>query len=359
LFEKPTRSVDIDRMSNTHLPRFHRYATAVAAGVATLSIGLGTVGAPTEAHAQASGSWLDITNAYRTSVGLQPLEADASMQAGVEKHVDYLSATGSLQHGETAGNPLYTPEGDKAGQQSILGGWTGGERTDRELIDGWLTAPFHAIHLFEPRLQRVAFASVRGKTGNKLPSAAVMNIIGGVGPKVGADRPIVFPGRDSVIPLTSFTVETPDPLTHCPGYSAPAGLGLIALFPQPVTGATATVSANGEALENCVVDINYRNPDPASQATVRTILGQKNAVVIMPRQPLVVGTTYNVSITAGTQQVSWKFTATAMGSELPKPAVELVNVTAVTRPPKNTKPAPASSKTKAGKPVVKKLSPKS
>jgi uncharacterized protein YkwD len=346
-------------MQNTRLPRFHRSVAAVAAGVATLSIGLGTVGAPTKAHAQTNPSWLDISNAYRTSVGLKALEADASLQAGVEKHVEYLSATGSLQHGETAGNPLYTPDGDLAGQQSILGGWTGGERSDRELIDGWIAAPFHAIHLFEPRLQRIAFASVRGKTGNKLPAAAVMNIIGGVGPKVGADRPIVFPGRDSVIPLTSFTVETPDPLTHCPGYAAPAGLGLIALFPQPVTAATATLSANGEALESCVVDVNYRNPDPASQNTVRAILGQKNAVVLMPRQPLVAGTTYDVSITAGSQQVSWKFTAAAIGSELPKPAVDLVGVTAVTRPPKNTKPAPASSKTKAGKPVVKKLAPKS
>jgi uncharacterized protein YkwD len=346
-------------MQKSRSTRFTRSFAAVSVGIATISLGLGTLSAPTKAQAQTSASWLDIANAYRTSVGLKPLEADASMQNGVEKHVEYLSASGSLQHGEAAGNPLYSPEGDLAGQQSILGGWTGGERSDRELIDGWIAAPFHAIHLFEPRLQRAAFASVRGRTGNKLPAAAVMNIIGGVGPKVGADRPIVFPGRDSVIPLTSFTVETPDPLTSCPGYSAPAGLGLMALFPLPVTSATATLSSNGQALENCVVDANYRNPDPASQNTVRTILGQKNAVVIMPRQPLVPGTTYDVSITAGAQQVSWKFTAGAIGSELPRPAVDLVNITAVTRPPRITKPAPASSKTRAGKPVVKKLVPKS
>jgi Cysteine-rich secretory protein family len=350
-------------MHNAHASeprRTHRRPLAIfAAGLATLSLGIGSLSAPSKAQAQADASWLEITNAYRTSVGLKALEVDAALQAGVDKHVEYLSATGSLQHGEAAGNPLYSPDGDLAGQQSILGGWTGAQRSNRELIDGWLTAPFHAIHLFEPRLQRVAFASVQGRTGNKLPSAAVMNIIGGVGPKVGADRPIVFPGRDSVIPLTSFVVETPDPLTHCPGYSAPAGLGLMALFPLPITSATATLSANGQPLEHCVIDTSYRNPDPAAEKTVRTILGQKNAVVIMPRQPLVPGTTYDVSITAGAQQVSWKFTAAEPGSALPRPAAEPMNVTAVTRPPKNTKPAPTLSKTKAGKPVVKKLAPKS
>jgi uncharacterized protein YkwD len=327
--------------------------------VATASLSVagllgGTIAAPNAAHAQASASWLEIANAYRTSAGLPPMTADAAMQNGVEKHVEYLSATGSLQHGEAPNNPLYTPEGDLAGKQSVLGGWTGGERSDRELIDGWMAAPFHAIHLFEPRLQRAAFASVRGKTGNRLPSAAVMNIIGGIGPKVEADRPIVFPGRDSVTPLTTFTVETPDPLTHCPGYSAPAGLGLIAMFPKPITTATATVAANGARLENCVIDLGYTNPDAGAQNTVRSILGQKNAVIVMPRLPLVAGTTYEVSVTAGTQQVSWKFTAEAHGTELPKPALEQV---ALTTPAKVGK-KPAKPKAPI-KPVVKKLAAKS
>ena len=306
----------------------------------TLAIS-GVVSAATfqPAQAQSGAHWLDIANAYRTSVGLTALGSDPAMQGGVEKHVEYLSATGSLQHGESVAHPLYTPEGHQAGQQSVLGGWTGGERSDRELIDGWMAAPFHAIHLFEPRLQRVAYASVRGRTGNKLPSAAVMNIIGGIGPKVVADKTIVFPGRGSLVPLTTFTVETPDPLTHCPGYGAPAGLGLIAMFPKPVVGATATVTANGQPLENCVIDTGYRNPDPTSQNTVRSILGQKNAVVVMPRQPLVPGTSYEVTVLAGDQQVTWAFMAAATGTDLPAPASESVNLAAVTRPTKQSKSA--------------------
>lgn len=311
----------------------------------------GATGTTSPAHAQVGAPWLDIANAYRTSVGLGALGHDISLQAGVDKHVEYLSATGSLQHGQAAGHPLYTPEGHRAGQQSVLGGWTGGERSDRELIDGWMAAPFHAIHLFEPRLQRVAFASVSGRTGNKLPSAAVMNIIGGIGPKVVADKPIVFPGRDSTIPLTTFTVETPDPLTHCPGYSAPAGLGLIALFPKPVVGALATVKANGVTVESCVVDTTYRNPDTGAQNTVRSILGQKNAVVVMPRQPLVAGTTYEVTVVAGDQQVAWSFNAAAFGSELPKQANEPVGlVPASAKRPKTTKKPTTKPATKRNAP---------
>ena len=300
-------------------------------------IGGGVTSRP--ANAQGGASWLDIANAYRTSVGLAALGPDSTLQRGVEKHVEYLSATGSLQHGQAIGHPLYTPEGDVAAQQSVLGGWTGGERSDRELIDGWMAAPFHAIHLFEPRLARVAFASVRGRTGNKLPSAAVMNIIGGIGPKVIADKPIVFPGRNSVIPLTTFTVETPDPLTHCPGYSAPAGLGLIAMFAKPVMGASATLTANGVTVESCVVDTSYRNPDPSAQNVVRYILGQKNAVVVMPRQPLEPSTVYEVAVIAGDQQVSWTFTAAASGSDLPTKATETIGFVPVSGGPKRTKTA--------------------
>ena len=248
-------------------PRRKRLASSVIlVVVGLLAATFEGVGGPA-ANAQQSPEWLTIANAYRTSAGLPAVTADPALQAGVDAHVKYLAATGSLSHVEATSQPLYTPEGDLAAQQSILAGWTGPAKSDRELIDGWMTAPFHSIHLFEPRLRKAAYA-VQRDPGSALSSAAVMNIIGGIGPKVALGPVIVFPARDSVTPLTSFLVEAPNPLTNCPGYVAPSGMGILALFPKPIPTATVTMTANGAPVESCTIDANYKNPDPAGQATV-------------------------------------------------------------------------------------------
>lgn len=319
---------------------------AVAAGVSlAASAATGTIS--NSAGAQENPEWLTVVNAYRTSAGLPALTNDAALQRGVDLHVQYLSTTGSLQHGESTSSALFTNEGNLAGQQSLLGGTTGGTKTDRELIDGWMVAPFHSIHLFEPRLTRTAFASVQGLSGRALPSAAVLNIIGGIGPRKTPDRAIVFPGRDSVVPLTTFAVETPDPLTSCPGYEAPAGMGLVVIFNEPAPLASATLAtADGVALESCVIDGSYRNPNASAQATVRTILGQKNGVVVIPRLPLTPGTTYRATVAAGRQSVEWSFGVSTPGGPLPTPAASVVVLSEKSGSPKTKGPKSSKSPSK-------------
>ena len=240
---------------------------------------------------------------------------------GVTKHAVYLAMTGSMVHGEDPTSPFYTPDGAAAAEKSVLGGWRGSIRSDRDLIDGWMTAPFHAMHFFEPRLQRIAFASNRGTPGASLDSSAVLDVVHGLGSKVIPDRPVTFPANASTTPLTTFVGETPNPLTSCPGYSAPAGLPLLALFPSPPGTATAALTLDGRAMETCLIDASYVNPDAGAQKTARTLLTQKNAVVIVPRLPLQPGATYTARVataTAGT--VEWSFTVQAEGGILPVPS---------------------------------------
>lgn len=289
---------------------------AVALAVGVLSA---IAGGPGSAQAS-EPEWLGIVNAYRTSTGLPRVAEDETWMTGVTKHAVYLAMTGSMVHGEDPSSPFYTPDGAAAAEKSVLGGWRGSIRSDRDLIDGWMTAPFHAIHFFEPRLQRIAFASNRGTPGASLDSSAVLDVIHGLGSKVVPDRPVTFPANASTTPLTTFVAETPNPLTSCPGYSAPAGLPLLAMFPSAPGNATAYLTTDGRAVDSCLIDSNYVNPDASAQKTARTLLTQKNAVVLVPRLPLQPGATYTARVataTAGT--VEWSFTVQAEGGILPSP----------------------------------------
>ncbi len=160
-------------------------------------------------------SWLETLNAYRQSSGLPSVANDASLQAGVDLHARYLTATGSASHTEDPANPRYSPSGALAASQSVLGAWGGKQRNDREVIEDWLGAPFHGIHLLEPRLLRSAFGVQRDQLGSPFESAGVLNVTAGIGPKVTFDAPIVFPGRDrdgSADPLPDRNTEPTDPL---------------------------------------------------------------------------------------------------------------------------------------------------
>lgn len=269
--------------------------------------------------------WLSVVNAYRTSSGLPRLVEDPAWMGAVSKHAVYLAMTGAMEHGENPSSPFYTPEGAAAAAKSVLGGWRGTRRSDRDLIEGWMTAPFHALHFFEPRLQRIAYGSSHGLPGASLDSAAVLDILHGLGSKVVPDRPITFPANESTTPLTSFVAETPNPLTSCPGYHAPAGLPLFVLFPSAPGASTATLTTGGNPVETCLIDTNYVNSDAAAQRTGRALLAQKNAVIIVPRLPLVAGTRYTARVvTAAAGTAEWSFVVQSEGSALPGPAARPV-----------------------------------
>ena len=302
----------------------------------------GLIGATSVATTGPSGAkagdpgWLQVVNAYRTSTGLPPVVEDPSHSAGVAKHAVYLAMTGSMIHGESAASPFYSSEGAASAAKSVLGGYSGSIRSDRDLIDGWMTAPFHALHFLEPRLQSVAFAASRGLPGAALDTAAVLDVVSGVGSRVVADRAVTFPAAGSTTPLTTFVTETPNPLTVCPGYSAPAGLPLIAMFTSPPGAVTTSVLLDGQPVEHCIVDAGYTNPDTGAQVTGRSVIVQKNAVFLIPRVPLQPGGTYTarvVSTAAGTAE--WSFTVQAEGGALPTqttPPVRLVPASLALRP---------------------------
>jgi hypothetical protein len=81
---------------------------------------------------------------------------------------------------------------------------------------------------------------------------------------------------------------------------------------------------NGAPIPFCIYDeTNYSHPDPGTQNNGRIILNGRDAIVIMPRNPLVVGQSYMASITVNGQTITWTFTVTNSPSQIVMPEAAL------------------------------------
>ena len=281
-------------------------ALVVCAG--TLGSGPGATAA-TPAVLELSSSWLETMNFYRTSSGLPPVVEEPAWSAGIANHLTYLAntppeyrtGTYANAHYENPASPWYTPDGDAAGRSSNLGGGA----TDRQAIEGWMQAPFHAIGILRPDLVRSAYASRSGSAG--------LDVIRGL--SSAEPRQVLFPGDGATVPMSAFTGELPNPLESCPGFTSPSGLPLIAMLTaEPPMGTTATMTVpDGSTLHHggdlCVVTPStYSSSDPVYGPTGQSILRGENAVLVIARRPLEVGA-HHVRLTAGSAVLAdWSFT---------------------------------------------------
>ncbi len=260
-------------------------------------------------------NWLTAMNAYRAMSQLPPVTEVPVWSDGIVKHARYMVETDIATHSEEPGNPWYTPEGAVAARYCNLLATEDINRSDQFALDAWMVAPFHAVSMLDPRLQRSAFGSYRA-AGPGFTMAAGLDVLRGrdaLPPQTVF--PVLWPGRDAVVPFRMFWEETPSPFTSCPGYTAPSGLPIIV---QLGTGdRTPRVTAHaftrdGVALEHCVFDeTTYTNPDAAMQRSGRSILDLRDAIVLIPRAPLDEWSKYSVSLTVDGQTYRWSFTVGA------------------------------------------------
>jgi len=259
--------------------------------------------------------WLARLNAYRAMADLPALVENPEWSEGDRLHARYMVKNDRVEHSEVPGNPWYTPEGDAAARASNLVGSGDPLASDLFAIDAWMQAPFHALGILDPELTQVGFGSYR-EQDEVVQMGAALDISRGItGLPAGTRFPIIWPSSGSVVPLTGFTREHPDPLTSCPGYTSPSGLPIIVqlgpgnLRPQ----VTASSFKQGStALEHCVFsEVNYNNPNSSDQELGRTILDLRDAVVLIPRQPLTPGARYTASIQVGGQTYTWSFEVAA------------------------------------------------
>jgi hypothetical protein len=298
--------------------QLHRSGRLIA--IATLLVSLGLIANPSsavadtvavEAIAPSGLEWLDTLNEYRLAAGVDPVVAEPSWTSSIASHLDYLARTPAplrtgpyaTVHDQNPASPYFSTSGREAAISSAFGfGWS-----EREAIDHFFSAPFHAITLLRPGLRRSSFAMRDTTVG--------LDVIRGW----VADRsttPVLFPGPGSSVGINGFDGdESPDPLESCPGFTAPSGLPIVALLPNAPGAVRASVkgpSGPMAAGDVCVITpTTVRSSDPVYGATAKATLESDHAVIIVPRRPLVSGS-YSVDLIAdGPSSISWTFRVAA------------------------------------------------
>lgn len=258
--------------------------------------------------------WLAHLNEVRRSGGIPALAENPDWSDGCWDHSRYMVKNDTITHYQDPTNTWYTPDGSQAALVSNLIISSAVDAPDDYALQHWLTGPFHGVSLLDPRLQSTGFGSYREDTGTWRMGACfdVLRGRGELPPDV--QYPLIWPAQSSVMPYLAFTGgEYPDPLSSCPGYTTPTGpplylmLGSGELTPSVTTH---SFTLDGIPLDHCMIDeTSYTHPDPDAQYLGRSILDGRDAIILIPRQPLEHGITYTASVTVNGYTHIWSFTA--------------------------------------------------
>ena len=283
---------------------------------------------PSPAFIPPTADWLTTVNYYRAMAGVSPVVEDPAMSDGAVKHSCYMLYNG-ISHDETAGLAGYTPEGDLAGNNGNVAVSSAINTSARSHVELWMTGPFHAIGVLRPNLRSSGFGKCDSADTPTWHSGATLDVLRGL---VSAPRPadpVLFPGNGTTTNLNRFVTESPNPLEFC-GWSAPAGLPIIAMMPEAATNPGATLVGPNGPIDVCVLSAAN------TTGTAQAILQGDNAVVIIPRTVLAQGS-YSVSASTNARGVNWSFTvdpSAALGTIAPVP------VAAATAPATGFAPLP-------------------
>jgi uncharacterized protein YkwD len=262
-------------------------------------------------------NWLRYYNQFRTQASLPQLSENSSWSAGSLAHSQYMMNNSLSIHAEDPNKPGYSESGNQAGQNSniAISGWEGA--SDLWSIDYWMTAPFHAVPMLNPRLTQTGFGVFRDAS-NSFKMTATLDVsskrdLGEL--PAGITFPITYPRDGGEIWTLNYTLpEFPNPLTACNGLQKPVGSPIILQIGDgslvPSVTQTSLTSSDGTRLTHCVIDEKrYVNSNAYQQQQGRNILDKQDAIVLIPARPFTVGETYTASITVNGETVEWSFTA--------------------------------------------------
>jgi uncharacterized protein YkwD len=297
-----------------YLPAILKVSTPAPTPTPTASPTVKLTSTPT-ATTQPPSEWLDYVNWLRSLGELPALTENPSWSTGGQNHAKYMVKNDYIGHDEDPNNYWYTADGAAAANKSDVMVSGSMNATDIDAIDLWMSGPFHGLGIIDPALSVTGFGSYQEADGG-WQMGACLDVIRGLGSiPVTIAFPVLWPADNGALPYVSFGGnESPDPLTSCPGYTAPSGPPIFILIGDGslVPSVTAHSFKQGSTnLESCEFDeTNYTNPISGYQGLGRSVLEMRDAIVIMPRDPLTPGATYTVSITNSGTTYTWSFTVT-------------------------------------------------
>ena len=263
---------------------------------------------PPDAH------WLTTLNYYRAMSGLPSVTENTALSQGAFNHSCYMLYNG-ISHDEIPGLPGYTTAGDNAGNNSNVAVSSVFGTSARSHIELWMTGPFHAIGMLRHNLQTVGFGKCDISNTPQWRSGATLNVLNGLAWIPRPSTPILFPGNGTTTNLNQFITESPNPLTFC-GWSGSAGLPVIAMMPEAVTSAAASITGPSGPVETCRIFSGN------TSGTAKSIMESENAVSVIPRNPLKAGK-YTVTVTTQARTVTWGFTVDPLAATgvMPTPQI--------------------------------------
>jgi uncharacterized protein YkwD len=272
---------------------------------------------PTPTPPDASAGWLDYVNYYRGLAWLPPVTEDMTLSIAAQQLAACIVASNKFQEYEWQFSAYCQPFGPlrQTAQQSDLYITAFPDTSDAQAIATWMQGPFHALGILDPALQRAGFGSDRDASGAVWMGAA-LNVTAGfdhsqVSP---GTYPVAWPGNRTTVSATTYTAGTdsPEPLSSCAGYPAVTGLPIILQIGDgslsKVDVSDSSIRAGNTSLEHCRITQNsYVNPNGDEQAAGRRLLAARNAIVLVPKNPLAPGTHYSVSVTVNGSTYQWSF----------------------------------------------------
>lgn len=269
---------------------------------------------PTATEAVYTGpQWLQYLNQFRAQAGLPHLVEDSRLSEGAANHSYYMVANSSISHNEDSSLSGYTDSGLQAGRNGniAVSGLAG--VTYNWPIDYWVSAAFHIIPMLDPTIIYTGYGDYNDATSS-FGMAATLDIKSSPHTDPSTIQyPIMFPRDGGKTWVTTYSLpEIPNSASGCGGYQKPTGAPIVLLLgngentPQVYE---SSLLENDIPIPHCVFDeTNYYNPQPYWQEAGRTILNNHDAVVMLPRSPLNVGSAYTATIVNGGETIEWSFT---------------------------------------------------
>lgn len=257
--------------------------------------------------------WLSYINEFRRIGNLPLISHSFDLTAGSSWHSSYMVINDEpFAHSEDPNNPLFKVIGDEAARKGNIFATSQTDARFNWAVNFWFSAPFHSVPMLDPRLHTIGYGDYVEDIGS-FKMSAVAEVRTGVGElPESVTYPLFFPGDGSQTWITRLSLlEWPSPYGNCPGYQQPTGPALIMqLGPGDVTPNVENfaVTKGGQVLDACLFDeTNYINANVYTQELGRTILGERDAIVIIPREQLAVGETYTVTVAVSGETHSWSF----------------------------------------------------
>lgn len=243
-------------------------------------------------------------NWWRMKAAVSAVQGDLELHSNCRAHARYMAQNAILSHAEDGTLPNYTLEGDFCGQAGVVGLGVEVYPSDEDLVDALIASPFHALSLLDPRLVEVGFGSYRHITVyGGVTSGAALDVFHGLDTSQSVPPYLTFPFNGMILPVLTYNGRAqPDPLTACPGYTAPTGQALFILFGDEgeygaVQPTRVALMDGTTPLEHCVITSStYTHPNLDLELQGRTMLYERGAVMVIPRHPLIPGHIYSLDV---------------------------------------------------------------